>query len=195
MAENKRKFGCKEDLIILGVILCVVFMLLPMLTRSRRPSRRAYQINCCSNLKQIGLALKQYTMDYNDWFPPEDNAQGLNRLCELDYLTDFGCYVCPNSAIVRATTNPLAESNCSYIYLGGAKEGDNCDTPLAFDKPGNQSDYINVLFLDGHVKGYPAGFNSCEDTIIFLNKKCKYPEKLYKKLLSKAQKIDMTLPK
>jgi prepilin-type processing-associated H-X9-DG protein len=78
--------------------------------------------------------------------------------------------------------------------LGGFREGNGDNIPLAFDKYGNHTDYLNVLFMDGHVLGYPdAASGSCEDIIIFLNKEHKYPDKLFKQLLSKAKKIDHNL--
>ena len=161
--------------------------------------RRSPRLRCTSHLKQIGLSLKQYAMDYEDFFPPGNNAEGLEYLRKLDYLQDYNVYICPGLKMERQK-GPITEANCDYVYFGGFMEGDsdetgNADTPLAFDKPGNHSDYVNVLFLDGHVKGYPvSGLNSCEKIIIFLNTEKKYPPKLFTKLLKKAKEIDSTSP-
>jgi len=133
-------------------------------------------------------------MDYEDFFPPENNAQGLEHLRSQDYLTDYGVYVCPQTRHKRGKTGPLTDKICDYIYLGGSKEGENPDIPLAFDKPNNHTGYVNVLFLDGHVKGfYVSGLKNCESVIIFLQAQKKYSPKLFKKLSDKAKKIDGAL--
>jgi prepilin-type processing-associated H-X9-DG protein len=115
-------------------------------------------------------------------------------LRKLDYLTDYGVYVCPEKKTPKGTTGPITDNICDYVYIGGFNEFDNSNTPLAFDKPGNSKDYFNVLFIDGHAERYSTSTaNSCETIIIFLNEKFKYPEKLYKRLLEKAKKIDAEL--
>ena len=199
MNLKRKAFGCKEDWWVMTVVgILIIGAVLPALVgrSSYHGSRRkTHSISCISNLKQIGLSLKQYAMDYDDFFPPGNNYQGLDKLRSLDYLTDYGVYVCPGTKTKRGGKGPLTEANCDYVYLGGSKEGESPSIPLAFDKSGNHIDYVNVLFLDGHVKGYPtSASNSCEKIIIFLNKEHKYPPKLFKKLLDKAKKIDSTLP-
>jgi prepilin-type processing-associated H-X9-DG protein len=193
MSSIRKKFGCKEDVIIIAVVIFAIIMILPALSNlfSPRRHRRSSKIYCTSNLKQIGLALKQYAMDYEDYFPPENNSYGLDMLRELDYLTDYGVYVCPEKGTPRGTVGIINELNCDYIYIGGLKEGkDYADVPLAFDKPNNHKNYFNVLFLDGHVKGYPITVKNCEDVIIYLHSKHKYKSSIYTHILSKAQEID-----
>jgi hypothetical protein len=175
--------------IIFGTITLIIFFL-PSIT-SREFHTPSYA--CLGNLESIGLSLKQYAMDYADYFPPQDNSKGLQKLCSLDYLTDNGIYICPKSKKVKAE-GTLTEETCSYVYLGGFKECDNHDIPLAFDKPGNRRNYFNIVFIDGRTERYStSAANSCETIIIFLNEKFKYPEKLYKRLLEKAKKIDAEL--
>ncbi|MBU8902579.1 MAG: hypothetical protein KOO69_07550 [Victivallales bacterium] len=187
-------------IIFIIAILCVAFLLLPLILTRRHDEDRWLHARCRSNLKQIGLSLKQYAMDYKDFFPFEDNAQGLEKLRKLDYLTDYDIYVYPYLKTKKETKGILSEKNCGYVYLGGFKKGQNKKIPLAFGKPGNYPKRPNaffmffILFIDGSVVGYPPHkADSCEDIIIFLNKEHKYSDKLFKKLLSKAKKIDKQL--
>lgn len=65
----------KVPVIILAVIGCfgAFFLLIffsvmfPVMNRAKLNEQRS---NCQSNLKQISLALKQYTQDYNEYYPP-----------------------------------------------------------------------------------------------------------------------------
>ena len=176
-----------DSLTPVAVTAIMAGMLLPALNQAREKARR---ISCTSNLKQIGLAMKQYAMDHKDKFPQADNCAGFNELIKNDYLTDGKVYVCPSSSIPQAK-GQLAEANSSYIYFGGFKEFGNADTPLVFEKPGNHKGYVNILFLDGHVKGHIIpNYRTCVQLINYLQVNHKYDTKLFKRLLEKAQKID-----
>ena len=159
-------------------------MMLPALNSAREKAKR---ISCASNLKQIGLALKQYSMDYDDKFPEANGAAGLEVLRKNDYLTDTKVYVCPSSSLQAGKPGtPLTETTVSYIYLGGLTEKDSPDMPIAFDKPGNHKDYINVLFLDGHVQGFPIRGATPEKVIDYVNSIYKYKPEEYRKLKDKV---------
>ena len=160
-------------------------MLLPALGSAREKARR---ISCTSNLKQIGLSLKQYAMDYNDCFPNKKGYAGFKQLIDNDYLTDKYVYTCPSCPTVDGT---------DYIYLGGFMEGSSdqygtMDTPLAFDIPKNHKRYINILFQDGHVQGfsYSQGFSTVKDVIDFLNRNNNYSPAHLKVLYEKAAQAD-----
>jgi prepilin-type processing-associated H-X9-DG protein len=127
-------------------------MLLPPIGAARSRPRK---ISCASNLKQIGLALKQYSMDYDDNFPPQSGAAGLEILRRNDYLTDYKIYTCPNASISPGSgTAPLTESTVSYVFRGGLTETDPADSAICWDKPNNHKNYGNILFIDGHVMGF-----------------------------------------
>ena len=176
-----------DSLTPVAVTAVMAGMLLPALNQAREKARR---ISCTSNLKQIGLSLKQYAMDHKDNFPQADNCAGFNELIKEDYLTDGNVYKCPSSTI-QSANGQLTEANSSYIYLGGFKELGNAATPLVFEKPGNHKGYVNILFMDGHVKGHIVpNYRSCTQLINYLKNSYRYDAKLSQKLLEKAQKID-----
>ena len=133
-----------------------IILALPYLNTPRRSPR----IACTSNLKQIGLSLKQYAMDYDDWLPDKSGAAGFEQLRSTDYLTNYHAYVCPSTHYhVGKDNQKLTEDIVSYTYRSGLKDppvndGDASDIPVVWDKPENHENYGNVLFLDGHVKGF-----------------------------------------
>ena len=120
--------------------------------------RRSPRISCTSNLKQIGLSLKQYAMDYDDYFPDKSGPLGFEKLRSIGYLTEHRIFNCPSCKVPKVEGNQkLNNKIVGYVYRSGLRENDDHDqskTPLAWDRPTNHEDYGNVLFMDGHVKGF-----------------------------------------
>ncbi|MCG3147483.1 MAG: hypothetical protein PCFJNLEI_00923 [Verrucomicrobiae bacterium] len=109
----------------------------PALHNARLSARRTSG-NC--NLKQIGLALAQYSSEHNEVLPADLNVLIDKYLGSAKPLTD------------PATCKP-------FIYVGaGLKWQSDYDTILAFSPDGDRG--RNVLFNDGHVTWLTeAGFS------------------------------------
>lgn len=61
--KSKRGFTLIELLVVIAIIAILAAILFPVFARARENARRA---SCQSNLKQIGLAMAQYSQDYDE---------------------------------------------------------------------------------------------------------------------------------
>ena len=110
-----------------------------------------------SNLKQIGLSLKSYSVDNDEWYP-----QLMNQLVEGNYLVEGPIFSCP-SRRPEATITNNAIDNIGFHYITDHADVDEvsvadagANTSMNSDRKGNHTDYGNVLFSAGHVKPIPG---------------------------------------
>ena len=69
----QRGFTLIELLVVIAIIAILAAILLPALAAAKK---RSYLINCASNLRQDGMAIRYFADDHNDLLPPGE--AGLN---------------------------------------------------------------------------------------------------------------------
>jgi prepilin-type N-terminal cleavage/methylation domain-containing protein/prepilin-type processing-associated H-X9-DG protein len=96
-AAPENGFTLIELLVVIAIIAILAAILFPVFAKAREKAR---QTSCASNLKQLGLAIMQYTQDADESFPPgmvngQPNGQGWAG--ELySYVKSTGVFACPS---------------------------------------------------------------------------------------------------
>ena len=149
--KKQHRFTLIEMLIILVIFLVLgVFGILFALRSARENARK---ISCVGNMKNISLALRMYSEVYADEFPDKNGRMGLQMLVQADFLENTHVYTCPSTTDRVYHTGDVS-LNASYSYAGGLNEATSVDSATVSDRHDNHSEYGNIMFVDGHVKGF-----------------------------------------
>ena len=154
-------------------MLIIMGMLLPSLVKARESGKR---VQCASNLKQIGLSLRPYSIDAREWFPNPyppvtlstdtlETKIALDRLVEGLYLTAGKTYNCPSTRDETWIDSDNHIVDISYLFLvdevGPLSEAQaGANTTLGADRlsnhtsPNGGSEFGNALASDGRVQGF-----------------------------------------
>jgi prepilin-type N-terminal cleavage/methylation domain-containing protein len=73
LRQQIRAFTLIELLVVIAIIAILAAMLLPALAAAKKKAQR---INCTNNLKQVGLAFRQWSMDNGDNYPMKVAGRG-----------------------------------------------------------------------------------------------------------------------
>ncbi len=164
--DYKNRFTLIELLVVIAIIAILASLMLPALSKAREKTRR---IACMSHLKQIGLALKQYALDYSQRFPDQGACNGLELLRKKTFLIHYKIYTCPTTTTLQnnlgVSNAVLDNTNTDFALAPGMMEGSSDqygrpDSAIASDRTSNPQnvsnhvDYGNILFIGGHVKGF-----------------------------------------
>ena len=133
----KKGFTLIELLVVIAIIAILAAILFPVFGRARENARRS---SCQSNLKQIGLGLKQYVQDYDEKYPLSydgvDTATGYAGTFTATtgkgwaenvqpYLKSTQIFQCPSETNAPNTTGNTTAGYSDYFYnphLSGTAE-------------------------------------------------------------------------
>ena len=153
------KFTLIELLVTITILTILASLLLPALQQARVRARRITAVN---NMKQIGIALVDYTIDYNDNLPSGDQSEGLYKLSKV--LRNEKILISPYTNNTPSTSWTSDMTN-DYCYYGGlsllsdmsSDRGTSADSGIVADRVNNFSTLFGgyVLKIDGSVDGFP----------------------------------------
>ena len=113
-------FTLIELLVVIAIIAILAAILFPVFARAREKARQA---SCMSNLKQFGLALMQYTTDYDEMWPMTIVQLAPQPVTLMDsifpYMKNRQVVLCPSdkqgSMIYSATVTASYDVNRAQV--------------------------------------------------------------------------------
>jgi len=106
--RNRRGFTLIELLVVIAIIAILATILFPVFASAREAARKS---SCASNLKQLGLAITQYSSDFDGYYPLGyyNTLDGINddgsRFLHTNwswivqpYVKNAQIFVCPSDA-------------------------------------------------------------------------------------------------
>jgi len=99
MNNVKEAFTLIELLVVIAIIAILAAILFPVFEQAREKARQA---TCLSNLNQMGLAIMQYSQDYDETYPMVRASNQTGNIYEwryelYPYVKSTQIYACPSN--------------------------------------------------------------------------------------------------
>lgn len=107
--QNKA-FTLIELLVVISIISLLIAVLLPALASARKSARN---VQCCSQLRQNGLATTAYAQDNKGWMVQWDKFSGTKHWADYLYA---GNYIIGNKNIFNCPEQPRQSYNAWLTY-------------------------------------------------------------------------------
>jgi len=145
MKPWKKAFTLIELLVVISIISLLISILLPTLSSARAAGR---QVQCLSNIRQIGFGVNVYTDDHHEYFPP--------GIWAASYFTTYAELVSPYMGIGEGLS-PQSTVSTTPNYQHGTWENALWYCPVK----GRMNDWESDSSYSGHSRSYGAyGANS-----------------------------------
>ena len=155
--SNRKAFTLIELLVVIAIIAILAAILFPVFAKVREKAR---QTACLSNMKQIGLALMQYTGDYDEMTPqrhsnipdpkwaPNDTTW---RELIYPYVKSTGLFRCPSNPNNGVTCWGDSISNGGAADIPTSYSATDIDFTGGYMSDGSASPSNGAVSLGGNV--------------------------------------------
>ena len=166
--NRKSGFTLIELLIVIAIIAILAAILFPVFATAREKARGTA---CMNNEKQIGLALVQYSQDFDETPPYWNHSNGSNRggwAGQLySYIKTPAAYACPDDTNVATAPNvPISYIGNMWAFNNNLKPHSQAQftavsvTVAFFEATGCQANVTNPLEIDSWVGDGGNGGNT-----------------------------------